>query len=87
MNQENSLESSPNLLPPEILEIIFAQLPLSDLLSTYTKVCKFWSEVIRNPAVSIMNCSFNFRFKIVLWLKEYKLSTFLNISAYILKNV
>jgi len=36
----------PNL-PPEILEVVFSQLPLFSLLSTCSKVCKQWYEIIK----------------------------------------
>jgi len=36
----------PNL-PPEVLEVVFSQLPLFSLLSTCSKVCKQWYEIIK----------------------------------------
>ncbi|KAL7646670.1 UNVERIFIED_CONTAM: hypothetical protein RMT77_001923 [Armadillidium vulgare] len=36
-------------LPKEIWENIFAQLPLQALLSVYSRVCKYWAEIISDP--------------------------------------
>lgn len=37
-------------LPTEMLEMVLAQLPLPDLLTIHVTVCRYWSEVILNPA-------------------------------------
>ena len=36
-------------LPPEVLELILAQIPLTELLSSQILVCKAWHDVISGP--------------------------------------
>nr|XP_045605222.1 F-box DNA helicase 1-like isoform X1 [Procambarus clarkii] len=38
------------VLPTEVLEMVLAQLPLTDLLTIDVTVCRYWYDVIRNPA-------------------------------------
>jgi hypothetical protein len=36
-------------LPPEVLELVLAQLPLAELLSGAALVCRAWRDVVLRP--------------------------------------